>query len=248
MKRMIALVAALLLLLMLCSGCKAPDAADVSENNAIDDLQAQALYAPLIDAYREAIENYDYDSYDLDINFMTIDYYHYFGNMAGYTVFDINRDGTPELIIGEKDDDEQDKMRPEAIDGIYTLQDGAPKWLLGSVDEYSLVSVLKDGRILEWCLYWGKAIESGNTWNVFELKDGALSRVKTYFGVEVSYDEKTGTAEYTNCYSTDNALPLDKDGEVLTDEMQPMEPSAFAKTMTALKEAKVKLPITLFSE
>ena len=52
MKRMIALVAALLLVLMLCSGCKAPDAADVSENNAIDDLQAQALYAPLIDAYR----------------------------------------------------------------------------------------------------------------------------------------------------------------------------------------------------
>ena len=248
MKRMIALLAALLLVLMLCSGCKAPDAADVSENNAIDDLQAQALYAPLIDAYREAIEHYDYNSYDLDINFLLIDYYSYSLNTVGYTIYDVNRDGTPELIIGEKELDAPDQMRPEAIGGIYTLQDGAPKWLLGSVDEYSTVSVLKDGRILEQCVYWGKAIESGSTTNVFEIKDGALSRVKTYFGVEVSYDEKTGTAEYTNCYSTDNALPTDKDGEVLTDEMQPMEPSAFAKTMTALEEAKVKLPITLFSE
>ena len=243
MKRMIALVAALLLVLMLCSGCKAPDAANTSEGKATDDVDAQAIYAPLIDAYREAIENYDYDSYDLDISFLLIDYYHYSSNTAGYTIYDINRDGTPELIIGEQDTDERDKMRPEAIGGIYTLQDGAPKWLLGSVDESSSVSVLKDGRILEWCVYWGKAIESGSTTNVFEIKDGALSRVKTYFGVNAYNDEKS-SMEYTNCYSTDNALPMDKDGEVLTDEMQPMEPAAFEETVTALEEAKQSLPIT----
>ena len=247
MKRIIALIAALLLLLTLGSGCGGKkDAEGQTEPAGVS--EDEALFAPLIEKYREAFSNFSYDSYDLDINYLLVDYYYDGGrDLVGYTVYDIDRDGTPELMIGEKDEQNPEQMRLNGLAGIYTLQNGVPKWLIGSDYEFAGISVLAEGKILENRTYWGKQIESASVNIVYGIKAGELSAEKTYFGVG-EYDETGSLDKVTLSYSVDGALPTDSDGEVLLEEMQPISAETYKAAMASFDGAALELPITLFFE
>ena len=247
MKRPLALVLTLALLLAAFAGCMKKNAGNGDQADgapAMTDAQAEALYAPLIEQYRDAIANFSFDNYDLDIVYLTIDYYHY-GAAAGYTIFDVNRDGTPELIIGEQDSDEKEKMRTEFLGGIYTLHDGKPKYLLGSVDESSSVSVLKDGRIVENSVYWGRLGE-GMFSTVLALKNGDLAVEKTYFSAG-EYDEASGDYGPFKYYIADKAIFRGDDGEPDLDGLQPIDKSEYDVASAALSEEQMTFPITLFA-
>ena len=250
MKRMIALLLALLLLLVLCSGCGKKDSdGNAAPTDAADapTPDAEALYAPLIEDYREAFSNFSHDSYTREINYLLVDYYcNDAPGQAGYAFYDINGDGTPELLIGAKDEQNPEQMPLEGLAGIYTLKDGTPKWLIGSDYEYAGVKVLKEGKILENRMYWGTRIEEGSVSIVYEIKDGELSAEKTYFGVN-EYDEAQGVQKLTQAYSVDGALPVDNGREVLLDDMQQIDVAEYEAATASFDDAATPLPITLFS-
>ncbi|MBQ5968731.1 MAG: hypothetical protein IJL52_01275 [Clostridia bacterium] len=258
MKRMLALVLALMLLLALCAGCGKKTAEDdTAPVNASDaetpDAQpseptgadAEALYAPLIERYREAFLNFSHDSYDLEINYLIVDTYSG-SSQVGYAFYDIDGDGTPELLIGARDEQNPEQMPLEGLAGIYTLKAGTPKWLIGSDYEFAGVKVLKEGKIIETRMYWGTQIKEGFVSIVYEIKAGELSAEKTYFGVN-EFDEAEGVYKVTQTYSVDGALPVDGDDEVLLDQMQPIDPEEYQAAMAAFNGEVMTIPITLFS-
>ncbi|MBR3553186.1 MAG: hypothetical protein IKN72_07335 [Clostridia bacterium] len=268
MRRTIALVLTLALLLTAFAGCVKKDAdrgeqaANVSESGTPDttapatpdttapattDAQAEALYVPIIEKYREAFSNFNVENYDLEINRLLVDYYcNDSVNTVGYAICDIDRDGTTELMIGAKDAQDPEQMPLEGLAGIYTLKDGTPNWLIGSDYECASVCVLKEGTILKRRTYWGQQIKTGSVDTVYEIKDGELSAQKTYFGVE-DYDETGDICKVTLSYSVDGLLPVDGDDEVLLDQMQPIDPEEYQAAMAAFNGEVMTLPITLFS-
>lgn len=97
------------------------------------------LFAPIIDAYA-ALERSGYTSFDKDIigdSLLTNKYTYNFGTSPTlmYTFYDINSDGSPELLIGAN----------ESISSIYVLQNGTPVSII-QVESRHNIDLLMDNN------------------------------------------------------------------------------------------------------
>ncbi|MBQ8249019.1 MAG: zinc ribbon domain-containing protein [Clostridia bacterium] len=125
------------------------DSSTESDASNIAEADWNVVYADKIDEYRQAMtmdadsfnEKYDYGSDNSSINAFITNYIRYSGSI-GYSFYDIDANGTSELIFAD--------MTSDNIIDIYTTHDGKTIKLFEDCyfGERSRVHVLNDGRIL----------------------------------------------------------------------------------------------------
>ncbi|MBQ5968730.1 MAG: hypothetical protein IJL52_01270 [Clostridia bacterium] len=221
MKRTIALVLTLALLLTAIAGCvkKSPGAKAEPE----DTSEYEALYAPVLKKYKQAFdEGWSREKFvenNLSPNLANLDK----SAEPSFAFVDLDNDKTPELFIGRADE-------PATAYDLYRADSEGIRQLTDATSEAPM-TVTEDGRLVET----GDDYAHLEVTVFYEVRDGEVVPVKA-----VIHDPDRIIDGMNDCFETDAALPADE-REIYADMLQVISQADYDREAKDYKQAETQM-------